>query len=187
MFFKEFLLTFILLINIYFCESVGLKNSVEMQNVHVCPENDKLKEPVSNLKFTKINKTHSALTMDYSYAKDIDDKTGYTVKLERWSDGGWVEWPFLPKQKNMCKSMMKLFPSIWLEANKDTNITHPDKCPIPAGRYHMENHIFDFTGLYAPIRLGKFRLTIKVTDDENKDLLYCLILEVTVEQRVNGV
>lgn len=52
--------------------------------------------------------------------------------MERWSDGGWVEWPFLSKQKNMCTTMMKLFPDLWIDMNKDTNITRPDKCPVPA-------------------------------------------------------
>lgn len=57
-----------------------LRNIVKLDNIHVCPNNEALKDPLRNLKFTKINITHSALSVDYGYARDLDDKTGVRIK-----------------------------------------------------------------------------------------------------------
>ncbi|XP_045465852.1 uncharacterized protein LOC123674806 [Harmonia axyridis] len=181
---KSLSLIFLILWDFPFTSSAGLKNTVELEKVQVCPGNDQMESSLRNLKFTRINNTHSALSVDFAYARDIDEKTGFIVRLDRWSDGRWVEWPFLPKQKDMCKTMNKLFPSIFVEAMRSANVANPDKCPIPAGEYHLENHIFDFSHLYAPIRLGKFRITVKITDDAFKDVYYCMILEVKIEQQL---
>lgn len=108
------------------------KYSVEIIQVTVCPNNDKLKNPIRNLKFNKFNRTHKALSYDFSYDRPLDNNVGGSISIAKWGDGGWREIPFVGYQTNMCESMMNFFKDCWVEFHRRVGVEHPDKCPIPS-------------------------------------------------------
>ncbi|KAL3271254.1 hypothetical protein HHI36_021745 [Cryptolaemus montrouzieri] len=85
-------------------ENVTIKSLMEVDNLSVCPENDKLESPIKNLKYVKINRTHSALSFDLPLIHPLGETTGFQIALERWANGGWVTLPFMTSQKICAKN-----------------------------------------------------------------------------------
>lgn len=52
------------------------------------------------------------------------------MKLERWSNGGWISVTSL-SQRDPCKTGLKVFPEVWISFVRAMGVEHPDKCPIP--------------------------------------------------------
>ncbi|KAK9874143.1 hypothetical protein WA026_002498 [Henosepilachna vigintioctopunctata] len=56
------------------------------------------------------------------------------LKLEKWTEQGWVSFPLLPFQKDVCRSSLNspLIRDMWINWGKQMGVQKPDKCPIPA-------------------------------------------------------
>jgi hypothetical protein len=108
------------------------KFTVDVENVQVCPDNDKLPIPIRHLKFSHYNRTHKTLSYDFGYDRPIDENIGGSVEAARWGDGGWIEMPFLSMQQNVCKTFGRYFTESWVTFHLNAGVAHPDRCPIPA-------------------------------------------------------
>jgi hypothetical protein len=63
---------------------------VDVENVLACPNNERTRNPIRNLKFFHYNRTHKALNLDFTYDKPLDEKVGGSIVVERWG-GGMVD------------------------------------------------------------------------------------------------
>jgi hypothetical protein len=108
------------------------KYEVEVEQVLACPNNERARNPIRNMKFFRYNRTHKALNYDFTYDKPLDEKVGGSIVVERWGDGGWIKIPFVGFQKNICQHMLRFFKKVWVYFHTQAGIPHPDRCPIPA-------------------------------------------------------
>jgi hypothetical protein len=107
---------------------------VDVENVLACPNNERTRNPIRNLKFFHYNRTHKALNLDFTYDKPLDEKVGGSIVIvvERWGDGGWIKIPFMGFQPNFCQNMLRFFKKMWVYIHTKAGVAHPDRCPIPA-------------------------------------------------------
>ncbi|KAL3271255.1 hypothetical protein HHI36_021746 [Cryptolaemus montrouzieri] len=184
---NKFHLLFIAMSIIYF-EATECKSEKDhkwtIQNVQYCPENDKLESPLSNLKYNKINASIGELSYDICYKRPLDENVGILLKLEKWTEKGWSEFPLLPFQKDVCRYSLKspLMREMWIYWGTKMKVPQPDKCPIPAGCYSMENVIIDMKLMQkVPFWSGLYRFSIIEKIVKTQEWIYCL--QLTFESR----
>ncbi|XP_044766436.1 uncharacterized protein LOC123322555 [Coccinella septempunctata] len=157
---------------------------MEIESITVCPGNDKMRYPIRDLSFNRMNETHSVLSFKVDYLDDIGENIWTQIELERWANGGWVSVPFIT-QKNPCKMGLNYFPEIWVTFLKAMKVEEPDKCPIPKGSYSLQNFLIPIQTVKIPLWTGRFRLkNIWTGSKKSKDYYYCLEVGLTCEEKL---
>ncbi|KAJ3619969.1 hypothetical protein MTP99_003966 [Tenebrio molitor] len=158
------------------------KFTVDVENVQVCPDNDKLPIPIRNMKFSHYNRTHKTLSYDFGYDRPLDENIGGSLEVARWGDGGWIETPFIPMQQNVCKTFGRLFKDSWVSLYKNAGVPHPDRCPIPAGNYSLKNYLITISELNVPFWSGRVRVSTSFKDVRTKQVIQCYIYIVKLTE-----
>ncbi|RZB39324.1 hypothetical protein BDFB_002875, partial [Asbolus verrucosus] len=114
------------------CFQMKNKYVVDIAGMEVCPDNDKLINPIRNLKINRYNRTYKTFSYDFSYDRPIDEKIGGSVSVSRWGDGGWIDIPFIGFQRDICRYTLRFFRNHWISFYKNVGLAHPDRCPVPA-------------------------------------------------------
>ncbi|KAK9874781.1 hypothetical protein WA026_005588 [Henosepilachna vigintioctopunctata] len=175
--------------NDYLCMILNLDCSankdVEIESITVCPNNEQNRYPINGMTFKKINHTHSAWSFQVNFIDNIDEKIWFYTTLERWTHGRWASIPFLGKQKDPCRTILKYFPQPWIMFETALNINPPTKCPIPKGIYTVKNYSIKLTNTKFPMWYGKMRINLIWTGSEDlKDVYMCMILNLDVKDSI---
>ncbi|RZC36203.1 uncharacterized protein BDFB_006741 [Asbolus verrucosus] len=158
------------------------KYSVDVTSVEACPDNDKLVNPITNLKITRYNRTYKTFSYDFTYDRPIDEKIGGSVSVSKWADGRWVDIPFLGFQRDVCKYNHRFFKEHWVTYHKCAGVPHPDRCPIPPGNYSLRNYMVDTSLITFPFFSGRFRVKPIMQDINTKEIIQCYIYIVDVTE-----
>lgn len=108
------------------------KYKIEIENVQLCPNNKEMVNPITNVKLSSYNRTHKALSYDFTYDRPIDEHIGGSVLIEIWKDGVWKLIPFMDLMPNACQQVSGVFKDSWISYHRNVGIKHPEHCPIPA-------------------------------------------------------
>ncbi|KAL3278392.1 hypothetical protein HHI36_013720 [Cryptolaemus montrouzieri] len=161
------------------------KVEISVENMDVCPNNNKNRYPIRGMTYKRINKTHSAVSFNVNILDDIDEKIWFHIQLDRWANGRWVGMPFVGAQRDPCRFTIKYFPDAWISFVNDLNVQHPEKCPLPKGNYTASNSIIKTNTLDLPLWNGKMRAIYKWADSKQlKNIYYCLIIVVEVKEQL---
>mgnify|MGYP005987232145 CR=1 FL=1 len=139
------------------------KYVIDIENGYLCPDNAQLEIPMRKFRVDRINRTHRAVTMDFSLAQPIDDTAESVLKIERWADGAWVNMPVFPNQRDPCTKVMECriqsIVDMYVTLGKAIGIKHPEQCGIPAGNYSVNRYPIDISS-EIPFWGGRFRTTL---------------------------
>ncbi|XP_015836448.1 uncharacterized protein LOC107398080 [Tribolium castaneum] len=153
------------------------KYMVDVENGYLCPDNSQLEIPMRKYRIDRLNRTHRAITADFSLARPIDQNTEGGVILERWSDGKWMNMPIFPFQKDPCKNVMTSgfddLVKMAVDFGKALGLKNVEKCDIPPGNYTVNNYAIDITNS-APFWAGRFRATMVLRARDTKRKIFCV-------------
>ncbi|KAJ3652881.1 hypothetical protein Zmor_018809 [Zophobas morio] len=153
------------------------KYIVDLESAYLCPDNNQLEIPVRKYRVDRLNRTHRALSVDFSLARPLDNTVEAVVLMEKESDGGWINLPVFPYQRDPCRKVMdssldqaKL---LFIKFARALGAQHPEKCDIPAGKYSVDRYPLDLTST-VPFWTGRFRSTLVVRNVKDKKKILCL-------------
>ncbi|XP_045467078.1 uncharacterized protein LOC123675672 [Harmonia axyridis] len=161
------------------------KYKLSVQNIVTCPDNEEMESPIRNLKYVKVNATHGLLSYEISFKRPLDENIWVHMKLEKWTEQGWVQLPLLPPQKDVCRSSLNspMMRDMWINWSRLTNVAEPEKCPIPPGNYSMHEGLIDMSLIRkVPFWAGKYRVFITEFIGQSKEKMYCLEMNFNSEE-----
>lgn len=124
-------------------------------------------------RFDRINHTHRALSTEFTIAHPIDETTEGTSLAEKFIDGGWKTIPSLPFFKDPCKNLaMRYAKETVIEIGKAIGLTHPERCPFPAGNYSLHRWPFQILS-DAAFWTGRFRFQTVLRKTATKTKMFC--------------
>ncbi|XP_008196945.2 uncharacterized protein LOC103314014 [Tribolium castaneum] len=157
--------------------------TVDMEAGYLCPENDQLEIPMKLFRVDRINRTHRAMTMEFSYAHPLDDTAEGVHVVERWIAGGWKRFPMWSWQKDPCNFQLQHEKNGHIRFGKAMGLKHPERCPIPAGNYSVVRFPFQLKYDY-PFWPGRIRTIAMSRRIATKQLIFCVMTILNVVERV---
>lgn len=150
---------------------------VDVESGYLCPDNNQLEIPMRKYQIDRLNRTHRAVTADFSLARPIDKNTEGIVFLDRLSNGKWVNMPIFPYQKDPCRKVMEsgfdVLVKMLTEFGKAVGWKNIEKCDIPPGNYSVKDFAIDINSK-APFWAGRFRTTMIIRATDTKKKMICV-------------
>ena len=145
---------------------------------YLCPDNDQLEVPMRAYRIDRLNRTHKAVTLDFTLLQPIDDTAENAIFTERWGDGGWLHLPATPWVKNPCTTYNTLM--------KAAGLKEPLQCPIPAGNFTWTRRPFVDHFVYnTPFWSGRFKIMYVMRRIQTKQKILCTITITHTEEKLD--
>ena len=155
-----------------------------METAYLCPENDQLEVPISFIHINRINRTHKALSIDYTLNRPIDDKIEATLLVEKLENSGWLKVPSVPWQKNPCEYGRRIDKEGSIRFLKTLGLVPADACPIPGGNYSVKNYVLELPHS-TPFWAGRFRCKFVMRIINTKKNIYCVMFIINIVEKVD--
>ena len=161
------------------------KYSINVENGYLCPDNDQLETPMTLYRVDRLNRTHAALTLDFSIAHPVDKAVEGVIITERASESGWIQLPVFPFQQNPCPKILngsfKESRALFINFGKAIGLENIEKCDFPAGHYSVNRFPVEI-GNDMPFWEGRFRFTAILRRSATKKKLFCAVTVISFKE-----
>ena len=150
------------------------KYMIDVESASLCPDNNELEIPMRKCRIDRINRTHRAISMDFSFAQPVNRSSEIGLTIEKWTEGAWHAIRAIPRKTNFCNvldSPVHMFKDMFVNLKKVAGLKHPERCDFPAGNYSVRYPV-DITG-DVPFWSGRFRATVVVKRIKNYRKVFC--------------
>ena len=148
---------------------------IDLESGSLCPDNNELEIPMRNYRIDRINRTHRALSLDFSFAHPVNNNAEIGLIVEKWSEGVWRAIHVFPTKFPFCKiadSHVKTFQDIFVNLKKGMGLKNSERCDIPAGNYSVRTHYEIREEI--PFWDGRFRSTFVLKRIATGKKIFCV-------------
>ncbi|XP_044253603.1 uncharacterized protein LOC123004413 [Tribolium madens] len=157
----------------------------DLEGGYLCPDNNQLEVPMRLFRIDRFNRTHRAISIDFTFAHPLDETAEGAIFVEKYTEGDWKMLPSLSWQKDPCNNIgMRYGRENMIRTGKALGWKNPDKCPIPAGNYSMIRHPF-ITYHDTPFWPGRFRVQMVLRRIATKRKIFCTMTIMNFAETVN--